>query len=205
MTRVCLLLAVLLLALLTFTAVTADDVEKPLPLALNGFIENCEGIAQPCWYGLVAIHSSITDAENILLPLGYTQVEEGTDYEWLYRVYSPPSADFCAVQIQYVSSEELGQIELYDCAGISLSDTLNLFGSPEWLYLNAEGRGALIYPAGILVWFAQGLTPDAPVSGITLNPRGYAGPVLRWLGFAPFWLYCLHSPYYDDCLGNTGN
>ncbi len=69
----------LLFTLVSITLIALGSTQ-PIHPALRGFVEGCEGIPQPCWYGIVPGVTMMEDARSILQNLGYEQSHENGLY-----------------------------------------------------------------------------------------------------------------------------
>jgi len=190
------------LTALTFTlALTArawGEARPPHP-ALRGFVEGCEAVPQPCWYGITPQQSNLVlldVADSSLSQHGYTLVGEGVtldERQYPYRQYRQLDVvSTCDTSLTYLpTSTEVIYIGL-NCTGIQVGDLLRLWGMPD--YVRSEEYPFIFY-AEPYVWVnvssAQNLL--APLSSIQL-PASYGIPTFRWHGLLPTWRYCQIEP-----------
>jgi hypothetical protein len=98
---------------------------QPIHPALRGFVEGCEGIPQPCWYGIVPGSSKRFEVEQLLAQAGYSQsTSSGT--------YQPSDSKGCTARLGYdvETTRDLQVIELFNC-GFRLGDLMGVLGFPR--------------------------------------------------------------------------
>src|SRR5262249_45342172 len=79
---------------------------QPIHPALRGFVEGCEGILQPCWYGIIPGVTTFETAVNRIKTM---------NYKWDYDVEYP--------RYDWVCSNYRGEFELTLCHYTTTSQT----------------------------------------------------------------------------------
>jgi hypothetical protein len=225
MPRFLLALTVTLTALtfaLSLTARAWGETQPPHP-ALRGFVEGCEGVPQPCWFGIVPgktsigeavvllgekpfIHTSLTPIR--LLPIRLTPAEQDTGCILTLSVRYPdedvPTDD-----------RTVAGIAFEDCVGISFGGIGALRGVPNNLVEDCWNMGqTVIYRDGIDVYLyppTHGIAPMffQAVKAFTVTELSYtiwsnAGDQIDeltfgWHGLAKSFRYEQLQPEIPEC------
>src|SRR5689334_13487986 len=73
---------------------------QPTPSAFRGFVEGCEGIPQPCWYGILPGTTELNDALIMLQDRNFELHYSGSNYS---EYIQPQSDDGCIVRLDFAS------------------------------------------------------------------------------------------------------
>jgi hypothetical protein len=228
-----LLSATLCLTTLTFALVLtarAWGATQPaaLPASLRGFVEGCEGISPPCWWGIIPGKTTLTEAATWLARAGYRTdslqvlaspllyVGESAPIPAVFfyaddRIPSnvaleiPCEQSPCDEQpimtIEFVFRDRAGQHER-----VRLADFVTLLGAPSFVDVNPLlGTGQVMYPERLLTVDVDGrMTWDSPWR-TTFSARMRAvnqGDSFRpWRGFLSLSQYCRREPAFASCAG----
>jgi hypothetical protein len=197
-------LTALLLALFTLLSAVllALGSTQPLHPALRGFIEGCEGIPQPCWYGIIAGQSTKDDVAVMLNEAGYVFVADESQGIISYLQYRPANVgDGCSVSLVYgTASPIISNLRLFQCGSIFLADILTMYGIPDSVFLNESAHGIWTYAElGVIINFSSGFAAYAPVDTIEFTAPLAENYYFTWHGFATFWRYCQLEPVRGAC------
>src|SRR5689334_13677459 len=72
---------------------------QPIHPALRGFIEGCEDIPQPCWYGIVPGVTTLEDAKRSIISRNW--VYSHTETQGVMFPYEYYLGDSCNIALQY--------------------------------------------------------------------------------------------------------
>jgi hypothetical protein len=197
----------LILTFATFIAVISwFDPFQPIHPALRGFVEGCEGIPQPCWYGIVPGVTPLGEAQNKLEILGY----QGDDNIGFPEIYSHTDrVNDCWDRLRMFSfGESYGIIALegYRCSDLRLGHAMAILGNPTHILTVCQiFIGFQQAKINILTRNSDFETPILPYSEIrdiqlfsaTLpgNTEYQYGPIVdRWHGFMTDYQYLRFEP-----------
>src|SRR5689334_20565166 len=133
MFRFYLRLVILFIPLFVLFAITMSALGSTQPLhpALRGFVEGCEGVPQPCWYGVVSLRIQVHEVEARLNSVGYSGEYLSNNGSRNYVSYSNADAD-CHVRVYYTLKRDntnlTDEFDLYNCHTLYLADVMNMFG-----------------------------------------------------------------------------
>ncbi len=193
------------LTALTFTlALSArawGEAQPPHP-ALRGFVEGCEAVPQPCWFGISIRREEILPldfAEQKLIQRGYVVGDDLPPIEGIghYRNYRPTDVEKeCDVELAYIP--ETGRVIRLnlDCRNVNLEggDLLAILGIPD-----GSGHSTFSYiNPSIVVYVASSLNLRSSLHIIQL-PSAYQSIGFSWQGLMPGWKHCQVRP--DACVG----
>jgi hypothetical protein len=215
MLRFYLRLSILFIALFSLigAAAMALGSTQPIHPALRGFIEGCEGVPQPCWYGIVLDPETIDTAEMVniellLRNLGF-EISSGTGFGEAVITAAPLQSHQCQIDISIITPQnQVYLIEFSSCPHILLGDVLWLFGNPDRIDIchNGSDEPTMIYTASRIEitfsastpisLFSQVLRIAFSTSGFILGSYPYAD---SWHGFAPLWFYNRLEPNIAGC------
>jgi hypothetical protein len=201
----------LTLTLTAFTFVLAltssawGGTQPPHP-ALRGFVEGCEGVPQPCWYGIVPGETSLRDTINILTGLGHTPSEEVRQF-YTYIFFTPTQTP---IRLQFgvtcntldCADVPIDYLQLTGWKGLPIGEVVHSFGPPLQISLDGLTEPALVYPASRLdvTPMQDWSSAFRPVITIYLHRRPIAqGNGRPWHGFLPLHRYCLIEPALSGC------
>jgi hypothetical protein len=206
MSRFWLQLSALLIVLFTSLGfmLSALGSTQPIHPALRGFAEGCEGIPQPCWYGIVPGMTTL-EAVSILENLGY---QLDTTYPGdarldltRYAIQSPCpiifflyySQDF--VRTLHVSWDQRCDIRTGDLI-LMWGMPSGVKGNPRWALFTLQNHEIMLETTGLSM-MSDLLNLNFSAGG---NLSGCVYPV--WRGFAAGWYYRQLMPdYYTSPCG----
>jgi hypothetical protein len=177
------------------TLMMAVGTTQPLHPAMQGFVQGCENIPQPCWYGIVPGETSVAAMTQTLRELGYQPILTSSHIQW-----TAPNELACDVE---AFEEELGMITLVGLLALecdppfAIGDAIEVFGYPTSLYAPGGSGGVMISfgesqnisasAGSIYDW----PTPFTPVHIPALYPRRSTSiQSSHWYGFTTNWRYC---------------
>lgn len=181
--------AVIFLAL-TLTARALGTTQPPNP-ALRGFTEGCEDKPQPCWYGIVPGVTNGIEVKNYLVSFNYIQFEEDFPLVDFYDPLNP--ATKCDLRITYLSEKgAVNVIELHNCPGIQLGDTMQIMGSPVSIFPYEIGNTLFFAPTLQAVLENESLSSFSKITDVFLWPKAtvFGQLTVNWAGFIPQSRYC---------------
>jgi hypothetical protein len=197
----------MLMSLLLFAVLVASTLAigsaQPLNPMLSGFVEGCEEVAQPCWYGI----TRETSGENdflILQSLGFELGDSEQRNDYSQAGFQSSGAGFCHVRIRH--DRDYGKyVSFSRCTDISLSDLIALFGAPTSVVFRGNIVVTLRFLDGKLLASTEltpsqnWLSPSSRISAMLFDPMIQQGgqPPMDWRGFLPRWRYCQFQP--DIC------
>jgi hypothetical protein len=198
------------LTALTFTlALSArawGEAQPPHP-ALRGFVEGCEGMPQPCWYGIVPGGTPFHTVADTLTRLGYaanpnsgsirtfTSVSPSQVPGSISLTVSCSNLDCTHVPIQYLYLFQWNHLQLGEVMN-TIGFPSRVFAGPAEHYLSFGTSHLDVVPRR--AWSS----PFEPIKTLLLpgmaafNERATGQP---WRGFVPFSLYCRLEPAFADC------
>jgi hypothetical protein len=126
MLRFYLRLAIVMLPLFVLLTITMGALASTQPMhpALRGFVEGCEGIPQPCWYGIVPGVTTINEASIILENLNFNYL---TAYDaWAsYR-----ESGVCDIKVYEDMDGYVDFLEFTICGLLTFKDVVTFFDFP---------------------------------------------------------------------------
>ncbi len=170
---------------------------QPIHPALRGFMEGCEDIPQPCWYGVVPGVTLFQDAERILIDHGYVF----SNQETLYR---NPASEFCSVGIyKYWPEEAVGWMFLENCTYVPLGGILDILGLPQDVHVTCD-RDRWLFGQGYFIGISSNeVTYNSSITDIILY---YLSPPFdrsyfrsSWQGLASWWRYAELDSNFVPC------
>lgn len=185
------------LTTLTFTlALTARTWGETQPAhpALRGFVEGCEGIPQPCWYGINIRPGTLVSPEVVKANLaqeGYVIVYEGVtvgDRQLPYQEYRALDiVSTCDFTLMYEpESNKIAQAQV-NCLGrdrgVRTGDLLQIWGMPD--SLNPDPNPTFFYEsesAAVLIETATSLLAPLRLIVLPAHDGDY-----KWYGLVPAW------------------
>ncbi len=192
---------VILLLLFVLLAVTMSVLGSTQPIhpALRGFVEGCEGIPQPCWYGIVPGVTSRTSALETLRQVGYHvqdytgSISDGSDGVLIGEAPSlVPSMVTYNNFVVYAINLSLNQWE------VRIGDV----SAPGGIFFQS-GRVLLQRREENMQYESINdhlLTNYTQINILSLYiSRWNTRETHMWQGFAPRWRYCQLSPATDTC------
>lgn len=177
---------------------------RPIPPALMGFIEGCEDIPQPCWYGIVPGVTSLDEARMLLFAYGEYPTSQDF-YPLIPNTYTFASSTACSVTFATDRlNHRVGDLMLSNCQNVLLGDVTAVLGNPEGLGLDPYigiNYGPLFANQKIFV-VGDGLWLEERVGAISLSPTSM--PTFDpWRGFISIRRYCVFEPHARACtVGN---
>jgi hypothetical protein len=167
---------------------------QPIHPALRGFFEGCEGIPQPCWYGIVPGVMTYEEAGSVLVTRGFRRADA---FRW---VANDINAIACEVRVSIGMDNLLDEVTLSFCGQVFIGDSLGLFG--VYPYRVVECRSGFYIRQGYLRLVADGLTIRSQVTRFTLQDYAtqFSGNS-PWRGFAPLERYRMLNPRFETCVG----
>jgi hypothetical protein len=197
MLRIYLRLALLLVIAFTllFMAMRALGSSQPLHTALRGFAEGCEGVPQPCWYGIGVGSTTRTQAQQILIAHGYRWLNQ-TRYGDFTREWFEGD---CNVTLFTRQDETVHGLQLSFCGRLYIGDVLEMTDPPTYVLPIDSANALLKIGEHVALHVPNWLSPRQPVLSITLGREFVADWTLNWRGFAANWVYCLSGWASTDC------
>jgi hypothetical protein len=129
--------------LLSLVARALGSTQPPNP-ALEGFTTGCEDKPQPCWYGIVPGVTTVEDASNHLLAIGYVDQYDAQKVTG--------SSKYCDVFHQYwLKDHTIIGINLQDCPSITLGLIIDLLNAPDFVTPGGDGEIILTFKNSIRV------------------------------------------------------
>jgi hypothetical protein len=157
---------------------------QPLHPALRGFVEGCEGISQPCWYGIVLGQTTYMEANTILNNLGF-KASLPLTHTNTYQIAIEGCPFEARLSIEKITVDILG---ITSCGGMTAEDALAILDMyPESIAGNCIGEIMLVQsPRSIIM---NEIALDSEVDRVTLiNPayRYLEGFGVPWQGFRQY-------------------
>lgn len=117
----------LLVTILTVLVAPALGHLQPPNPALHGFIQNCDGQPQPCWYGIVPGVTTVNEAVQMLNYQSLGTIERRRPVWTL--IYRNTNMN-CSVQIRH-EQDVIHSITITGCLDVRLGDLVTTLGTPE--------------------------------------------------------------------------
>jgi hypothetical protein len=183
---------------------------QPVHPALDGFVEGCEGITQPCWYGIVPHVTTLDEAEILLEQANYAFDQSGALRDtYDYMDFRRPVQDGGCSSITLIYGYDLRDVlvegvVLQLCQNVYIGDVLEAVDGRINRILISSGGGLMEIDDGqtlINFQWAANVNPYSQVEHIDLEPIYMYGipPLVSWNGYAPSWRYCQLEPNYLSC------
>jgi hypothetical protein len=183
------------------TATIALGRTQPLNPTLAGFVEGCDRLPQPCWYGLVPGDTTPDAARARMERLGYTFRKEHSSSRVL-TFMSAHRMPGCVNIYLSGSQQPINRLGLY-CFDLTVGEVIAVLGKPGHLAFDLPFGHFLAYPHLTLDIPETALSPRNGVHSIYVDAaerlylsRMTASP---WAGLAPRWRYCQLNPRFLDC------
>lgn len=172
--------------------------------ALRGFVEGCEALPQPCWYGIVPTHLQVNGGVLIDERFGaYHRV----DVQFAARVvrfdYAALDDSLCDMTV-YDSTAYRDTLILNHCHDIQLGDVIAVMGEPESLCADDHeiylifGDGHIRVGIERAQFHQDRVVPRAEILDINLSDTPILS-TLKWHGFATMWRYRERESAYPRC------
>jgi hypothetical protein len=200
MLRFCIHLSLLLIAVSGLLAITMSALASTQPMhpALRGFVEGCENVSQPCWYGIVPGVTSAQEADRIIASLpNYVP-------SWLGHL-SPPNHEAPPCQVYYYVRSPQNTVEYLTfnpCSPLQLGDILHLSGlSPR--FVQQDCMGLLTIAQGNIQLYLKEFSLDARILMVKITAtyidfdNYYYGS--DWHAFASLGYYYGLNPNFISC------
>jgi hypothetical protein len=180
---------------------------QPIHPTLRGFVEGCEGIPQPCWYGIAPGVTELNDAVLIL------QARDFQPYGTLpnnYDYIQASEESTCIARIGFIQREQshlVTVIRLLQCPEITFGDVTAIFGNVKGVTLGSARILFVLEVNNTLVeldgdsFYPRNPEPYVGVNGVTIweTPVSLADPRYAWHGFVSLWRYCQLEPQVEIC------
>lgn len=170
---------------------------QPINPTLRGFIEGCEGIPQPCWYGIVPGVTNETDATANLTARGFVVTRQFNDYIYGCSDYGGEvSMTLCVTNINGNRESNLVARISFGDSGLIVGEIFEVLGVPEGVFLGDTFTTTLIYSSKTVVYLEGDLKTFVTAAGYSrvswmeLQMTENTTPQFEWMGFAPHWRYC---------------
>jgi hypothetical protein len=179
-------LTIILFPLFVLLAITMSVIGSTQPIhpALRGFVEGCENIPQPCWYGIALGRMTVQEAEPFL--------EHAHDLlEWQCQMDYFPSRFDDPVYIQL------------DCPNLKIGDLISVMGEPTSIYVSPYWPAELNFLSGTATIGTGSWTSfQSPVYRMQIFANNAAsffvidGFIIDWHGIVNNARYCQLEPEY---------
>jgi hypothetical protein len=196
----------MLLFILANLALSALGSTQPIHPALRGFVEGCEGVPQPCWYGIVPGVTTHDDAVQTLNEKDFLSSESIIAFPHMIAYENFNTENACSLLIP-VQNDELYHLMFLCDHVLQVGDMFEIFDTPGEAVDFGYGSFTLSYGQLIHVVRSNRLSLYDYVTEIHLYSlpilplAPYDGPTQhRWHGFLPLWRYCQLEPAYRLCL-----
>jgi hypothetical protein len=174
---------------------------------LRGFVENCEGTPQPCWYGIVPGVTALDDTLMILEAQDFVQrgvLPNNYDYVPLSE------GSQCNARIGYIQRGEahiVTVIRLFDCPDVTFGDVSVIFGDVKGITLGSARLLFVLEVSNTLIeldsdsFYPRNPAPYSGVNVVTIweTHVSLADPRYAWHGFVSLWRYCQLEPRVEIC------
>jgi hypothetical protein len=193
--------------MLLMIAMSALGSTQPIHPALRGFVEGCEGIPQPCWYGIVPGVTRIGDADRALRNAGYSLTTTSQEYTRIkLNFYEQDSSYACGrVRVDYFGA--VSRIALI-CDDVMLGDLIVTFGEPDGVSIASNSGGvSMLFHKGMLSVYESGhlgwMSLRSPIRFMDVNSltlgQGLDMTSYPWLGFLSGEEYCQREYIHSHC------
>ncbi len=171
--------------------------QPPNP-ALDGFVEGCDGKAQPCWYGIVPGQTTDAEIYHLLAFAGEPEFSRSIfsrDFTLIFTL--PPPWPYCRATFEFVDAVVVrGEIIVCRQPDIRVGDLTILLEHEE---------KKVSLPPHELVYGTVGInvdgwpTPYSRISYIDLRPLDARFQPFPWRGFVSQNRYCRLISDYPLC------
>jgi hypothetical protein len=155
---------------------------QPVPFALSGFVEGCEGQTQPCWYGVIPGQTTVSEFTRISRELDLYTITEGV---------------LCGIRYDANNLEVIINIHLLFCEPQQTGELMGLFSESPSLSSLCNSRFALSQEG--LFWNVENLNAHSTFTRLVVGAVYAPDPPLRWDGFATRWRYLQQYPEMSFC------
>lgn len=192
------LIAVFTALILASHTLGTNQIPNP---ALAGFTEDCEGITQPCWYGIVPGVTTLREVGQRLGNFGYRLGLGTTDRSLSY--VSDKWSPGC-VEVNFDVNTALVSWVSLGCADIRTGDVTLLLGEPDYRVWHTKLDSDWIYQnVSVRLWQVWSASPFETIQYLDLlgSVKSSSGndSIMPWQGFLPRWRYCQLEPDYKGC------
>jgi hypothetical protein len=157
---------------------------QPLHPALRGFIEGCENIPQPCWYGIALGRMTVQEAQPFL-----KHARDLLDQQCQMDYFPSRFDDPVYIQL--------------DCPNLKIGDLIAVMGEPVDIYVSQFSLPKLNFSVGTATIATGDWTSfQSPVSRIEIFANSTEhyfmidGFVIDWHGIVNNARYCQLEPEY---------
>jgi hypothetical protein len=124
----------ILSSVITFSVISAGMIalggtQPPHP-ALRGFIEGCEGVPQPCWYGIELGRTHIMSAVALMEQTNFELYRYSPEETYTYQIEMLSSSCETTISAHY-QNETTILVRFENCTGLLLGDVVQLWGLPD--------------------------------------------------------------------------
>jgi hypothetical protein len=184
------------------TAMIALGGTQPPHPALRGFIEGCEGVPQPCWYGIVPGVTTYQQADTLLRQAGFEVSGEsfsGATFRCQAYTQSNPLlvTDVCPINPTTFPTAPVNWVEIeWQRGNLQLGDLVVLLGSPIGVSYDQYGASLQFWFRGTLLVGTDGAI-NQPVPPMSMFRQVWFASVAKddmfrgflWRGWRPLWHY----------------
>jgi hypothetical protein len=167
--------AVIAFSVISAAMIALGGTQPPHP-ALRGFIEGCEGVPQPCWYGIIPMETTFADAVTRLTELGFKET-----YDPSYLIWQRD--DICQI-LPFNDGKYINELVARPyCTGMRLGDVLawlNISVEHEWI--DCQGQWVIYSDRWMIFTYERTLM--SPVERISMRREGLIPPEG---GFSIWW------------------
>ena len=208
------LVAICLITLFFFATILTVIIsgEQAAPnLTLGGFVDGCHAMQQTCWEGVVLGTTTISEARQDLLTMGY-QAGISDNVQHFQYFYSNQLIPGCVKFGYLVDIATVDYLSLSCWRNTSIGDALTRLGTVRSANYSLSSTGNIVYLSYLRngsysvpsVAIGSGLnSPFSPISSLDLFYNTFLdrnNPITwRWQGFLPLWRYCQIVPKFPQC------
>lgn len=167
---------------------------QPMHPALRGFVDGCEGVPQPCWYGIVP--TQLEANGGVLIDERFGAYNRG-DTQFSARVvrfdFTALDDHLCDMTV-YDAASAQDTIILSDCDNVQLGDVMSVVGEPQSLCADEDeiylifGDGHIRIGIKRAQFYQDRVIPHTEILNINLTDTPVLSS-LKWQGFVEMWRY----------------
>jgi hypothetical protein len=175
----CLSVIFILMFTLCGVALSAFGATQPINPALRGFVEGCEGIPQPCWYGIMPGVTTVQEADTTLQNRDFQR-----DPTLRYTTTYTSSRESCSFQVDVAFNDvNVDYLHIFLCSGLQVGDVLAaLDGKPDTIWGNCLGE--VMLTQGSVSVYSTDISIYSSTRVIVIYPQNYNNVLgVPWHGF----------------------
>jgi hypothetical protein len=173
---------------------------------LTGFVEQCEGKPQPCWYGIVPRVTTGDEARQTLEAISYVQQTRS------FYLRPDPFINCDIYKTGVRDTDIISGMSLENCDNLAVGFIISILGTPNLVSRDCYGGAVFIYRHHIFLFTRpidgarQWISPYNHVSAVYFDPL-FRYPIHQsytWHGYGSYRFYEQAEPNIQRCWSYAG-